>query len=164
MPTCTKQSGNYCPLALSTWASLTFMFCSSTAVAQQSSSSSVGRASATVIEPLSITAKEDMRFAIGRASGQSRIASEAGLFEIRSPGAYEFSLSIQPDVLATSPTSGGGLIIDAIEARGSNWLAGSEWLGPDGASTVRFSGRIRAPEGANGDKYTGHVLVNLAYH
>ena len=105
-----------------------------------------------------------MRFSIAPASGQSRIASEAGLFEIRSPSAYEFSLSIQPDVLAISPTSGGGLVIDAIEARGSNFLAGSEWLGPDGTSTVRFSGRIRAPEGVNGDKYTGQVLVNLAYH
>lgn len=105
-----------------------------------------------------------MRFSIAPASGQSRIASEAGLFEIRSAGTYEFSLSIQPDVLATSPTSDRGLVIDTIEARGSNWLAGSEWLGPDGTSTVRFSGRIRAPEGANGEKYTGQVLVNLSYH
>jgi hypothetical protein len=105
-----------------------------------------------------------MRFSIAPASGQSRIASEAGLFEIRSPGPYEFSLSIQPDVLAISPTSDGGLVIDAIEARGSNWAAGSEWLGPNGTSTVRFSGRIRAPEGISGGKYTGHVLVNLAYH
>lgn len=105
-----------------------------------------------------------MRFSIAPASGQSQIASEAGLFEIRSPGAFEFSLSIQPDVLATSPTSDGDLMIDEIEVRGSNWLAGSEWLGRDGTSTVRFSGRIRAPEVANGEKYTGQVLVNLAYH
>lgn len=164
MPTCTKQSGNYCPLALATLAALPFIFCTSAASAQDSASSSVGRASALVIEPLSVTAKADMTFSIVATSGQTRIAGKAGRFEIRSPGAYEFSLTIQPDVLATSPTSDTGLAVGSIEARGSNWLEGSEWLGPDGISTVRFSGRLRVPEGADGDEYTGHVLVNLAYH
>ena len=105
-----------------------------------------------------------MTFTIVATSGQTRIAGKTGRFEIRSPGAYEFSLTIQPDVLATSPTSDTGLAVGGIEARGSNWLEGSEWLGPDGISTVRFSGRLRVPEGADGDEYTGHVLVNLAYH
>lgn len=164
MLTCLRKSRNYSPRALFTLVALPFMFSGTIAVAQQNAPSSVGRASAIVIEPLSITSKANLTFFVAPASDQPVITGEDGQFEIRSPGAYEFTLTIQPGVLATSPSSVSGIVIDRIEAHGSNRLEGSELLGPGGISTVRFSGRLRAPEGATEANYTGEIMVNLAYH
>lgn len=164
MPTCIEKSKTYCHHALVTLVAFPLMFLGATATAQQNAPSVAGRASASVIEPLSITPKSDLTFSVAPASDQPVNASEDGLFEIRSPGAYDFTLTIQPGVLATSPSSDSGIVVDRIEAHGSNRLEGSELFGPDGISTVRFSGRLRAPAGATEANYTGEIMVNLAYH
>lgn len=126
-----------------------------------------GFASAKVIEPLSVMSKNNLTFVArpaGQNSGVNDMEAQAGQLEIRAPGAFIFSLDIQQKVRATSTRSQDSLVVDQIAAHGPHRLEATEWLGKDGAATVRISGRLNTPESAAIDNYTGYVLVNLAYN
>lgn len=126
--------------------------------------SATGRASAQVIDPVSITNRTDMTFVARNAAGRTRLDGQEGQLEIKAAAPYAFSLSVQNEARATSVASGDIVVVDRITGSGTYGLAGHEWLGPDGTSTIRISGRLANSNRVRGAHYAGSIMVNIAYN
>lgn len=105
-----------------------------------------------------------MTFASPKAAARTRVDSQQGQLEVKAHGSYAFSVAIERETRATSNTSGDTILVDRITAQGSHGLAGHEWLGPDGTSLIRISGRLGDSNHESSANYSGSVKVNIAYN